>query len=126
MNVALSDYVKDEYPNAKADLFSVFMEVATARCMKGGRVGMITMQSWMFLSSFEALRRKLLEEKTILSMAHLGAHAFDSIGGEVTQTTTFILANEHLPGYEGTYFRLVDGQNETEKETMFQEAQHDS
>ena len=126
MNVALSDYVKDEYPHAKADLFAVFMEVATARCMKGGRVGMITMQSWMFLSSFEALRRKLLEEKTILSMAHLGAHAFDSIGGEVTQTTTFILANEHLPGYEGTYFRLVDGQNEAEKETMFLEAQHDA
>ena len=125
MNVALSDYVKDEYPNAKADLFAVFMEVATARCMKGGRVGMITMQSWMFLSSFEALRRKLLEEKTILSMAHLGAHAFDSIGGEVTQTTTFILANEHLPGYEGTYFRLVDGRNEAEKETMFLEAQHE-
>lgn len=122
MNVALSDYVKDEYPNAKADLFSVFMEVAAARCMKGGRVGMITMQSWMFLSSFEALRRKLLEEKTILSMAHFGAHAFDSIGGEVTQTTTFILANEHLPGCEGTYFRLVDGQNEAEKETMFLEA----
>lgn len=121
MNSDLADYVKCEYPNAKADLFSVFMEVATARCMKGGRVGMITMQSWMFLSSFEALRRKLLEEKTILSMAHLGAHAFDSIGGEVTQTTTFILANEHLPGYEGTYFRLVDGQNEAEKETMFLE-----
>lgn len=125
MNVALSDYVKDDYPNAKADLFSVFMEVATARCMKGGRVGMITMQSWMFLSSFEALRRKILEEKTILSMAHLGAHAFDSIGGEVTQTTAFILANEFLPDFEGTYYRLVDGQNEAEKEAMFLEAQHD-
>ena len=121
MNRELGDYVKRTYPKSKADLFAVFMEVARARCAAGGRIGMITMQSWMFLSSFEELRKHLLETCTIRSMAHLGAHAFDSIGGEVTQTTTFVLSNEHLPEYEGTYFRLVDGKSEAEKEAMFLE-----
>lgn len=123
MNDTLSAYVKREYPCSKADLFAAFMEVAMARCAAGGRIGMITMQSWMFLSSFEALRKRLLENCTILSMAHLGARAFDSIGGEVTQTTTFVLANEFRPGFEGTYFRLVDGRSEKEKERIFMEAQ---
>lgn len=125
MDDPLGDYVKREYPRSKADMFAMFIEVAMARCAAGGRIGMITMQSWMFLSSFEALRRHLLETCTIRSMAHLGAHAFDSIGGEVTQTTAFVLSNEHLPNYEGIYFRLVDGRNEAEKEAMFLEAQHD-
>ena len=123
MNDSLSAYVKREYPCSKADLFAAFMEVAMARCAAGGRIGMITMQSWMFLSSFEALRKRLLENCTILSMAHLGARAFDSIGGEVTQTTTFVLANEFRPDFEGTYFRLVDGRSEKEKERIFMEAQ---
>ena len=118
----VKDYLEKHYRDGKSDLFAAFILRLLELCEKGGRVGMITMQSWMFLSSFEALRRKILEEKTILSMAHLGAHAFDSIGGEVTQTTAFILANEFLPDFEGTYYRLVDGQNEAEKEAMYREA----
>ena len=122
MPVFVKDYLEKHYRDGKSDLFAAFILRLLELCEKGGRVGMITMQSWMFLSSFEALRRKILEEKTILSMAHLGAHAFDSIGGEVTQTTAFILANEFLPDFEGTYYRLVDGQNEAEKEAMYREA----
>ena len=122
MNGALADYVKREYPGAKADLFSVFMEVSIARCAVNGYVGMITMQSWMFLSSFETLRKWLLGNCTILSMAHLGAHAFGSIGGEVTQTTVFALANEFTPGYKGKYYRLVGGRSEDDKKEMYSKA----
>ena len=60
---------------------------------------MITMQSWMFLSSFEKLREKLLDNATILSMAHLGARGFDSIGGEVVSTTAFVLESGYIPEY---------------------------
>jgi type II restriction/modification system DNA methylase subunit YeeA len=83
---------------------------------------MITMQSWMFLSSFERLRKKILDHQTILSMAHLGARAFSSIGGEVVSTTAFVMENHPDPHYKGIYIRLVDGGSEAEKATMFQEA----
>ena len=82
---------------------------------------MITMQSWMFLSSFEKLREKVLNQNTILSMAHLGPRAFDTIGGEVVQTTAFTLSNVFIPGYQGAFFRLVDGNSEAEKAAMFKE-----
>ena len=83
---------------------------------------MITMQSWMFLSSFEDLRKSILNEKTIVTMAHLGPRAFDTIGGEVVSTTAFILMNGHVPGYRGGFIRLVDGQSEEDKALMLQEA----
>ena len=123
LNIELKSYLEDNFKDGKSDLFAAFIIRLLDMCEKDGRVGMITMQSWMFLSSFETLRRKILEERTILSMLHLGAHAFDSIGGEVTQTTAFILDSEYLPDYEGVYYRLVDGQNEAEKEAMFLKAQ---
>ena len=80
------------------------------------------MQSWMFLSSFEKLRTKILDNDTILSMAHLGARAFDSIGGEVVSTTAFVLENSPNPEYKGAYIRLVNGMSEAEKARMLREA----
>ena len=86
---------------------------------------MVTMQSWMFLSSFETLREKLLTQHTLLTMLHLGAHGFDSIGGEVVQTTAFTLARQHFSGYRGCFYRLVDGASEEEKRQLFFSAQRD-
>ena len=122
MNEKLSDYVKSRYPDSKADLFAVFMERCLEFAKNSGIVGMITMQSWMFLSSFERLRTKLLDEDTILSMAHLGPRAFDQIGGEVVQTTAFTVTPHYTAHYSGSFLRLVDGTSETEKAQMFQEA----
>ncbi len=85
-------------------------------------VAMITMQSWMFLSSYEKLRTSILDRHTILSMAHLGARAFDSIGGEVVSTTAFVLENKHKPEYKGAYLRLLEGNSEEEKSAMFLKA----
>ena len=119
LNATLKEYLEKHYKDGKGDLFSAFILRLIEMCKTGGRVGMITMQSWMFLSSFEAMRKCLLEKCTILSMAHLGAHAFDSLGGEVTQTTAFVLANEFYPGFAGTYYRLVDGKSEKEKKELF-------
>jgi len=122
MNGRLSAWAKENYPNSKSDLFAMFIERNLDLTVKGGAVAMITMQSWMFLSSFEALRSRILNQHTILSMAHLGARAFDSIGGEVVSTTAFVLENTHKPEYRGAYLRLVDGNSEAEKMEMMVKA----
>lgn len=124
-NTALKTFAKDQYPDSKADLFAMFIERNLEAASPAGRVGMVTMQSWMFLSSFEALREKLLTQHTLLTMLHLGAHGFDSIGGEVVQTTAFTLARQHFPGYRGCFYRLVDGASEEEKRQLFFSAQRD-
>ena len=122
MNPKLSDWAKSTYPSSKSDLFAMFIERNLDLAVRGGAVAMITMQSWMFLSSFEALRSRILNQHTILSMAHLGARAFDSIGGEVVSTTAFVLENTHKPDYRGAYMRLVDGNSEAEKMAMMSQA----
>jgi len=91
MSPKLSKYVKDYYPDSKSDLFSVFIERCLEFAVSKGLVSMITMHSWMFLSSFEILRKRIIENHEILSMVHLGARAFEEIGGEVVQTTSFVI-----------------------------------
>jgi type II restriction/modification system DNA methylase subunit YeeA len=116
MNPRLKDFAKENYPDSKSDLFAMFIERGFDLAINRGLIGMITMQSWMFLSSFEKLRDSILNKKTILSMAHLGARAFDSIGGEVVSTTAFVIENINRPEYKGAYLRLVDENCEADKE----------
>jgi hypothetical protein len=122
MNPAVKTFAKDKFPDSKSDLFAMFIERNLGLAIEQGRIAMITMQSWMFLSSFEKLREKLLDHSTILSMAHLGARGFDSIGGEVVSTTAFVLANTHHVQYKGGYFRLVNGSSEAGKKAMLCDA----
>ena len=122
MNGRLGAWAKENYPKSKSDLFAMFIERNLDMAVTGGAIAMITMQSWMFLSSFEALRGRILNQHTILSMAHLGARAFDSIGGEVVSTTAFVLENAHKPNYRGAFLRLVDGNSEAEKMAMMAKA----
>ena len=118
MNARLSDYVKKYYPDSKSDLFAVFIERCAQMDKRGGYQAMITQHAWMFLSSFEKLREKLQMIDTV-NMAHLGARGFDEIGGEVVQTTSFVMRNSHTKGYKGTYCRLLDGESEKAKAEMF-------
>ncbi len=118
MNGLLGDFAKAKYPDSKSDLFAMFMERALGMALKRGMMAMINMQSWMFLSSFEKLRGRLLSDATIISMAHLGERAFDTIGGAVVSTTAFVVANSHWPEAQGDYVRLVDGSSESEKAEM--------
>jgi hypothetical protein len=110
MSPLLSGWTRREFPNAKSDLFACFIERATALVVASGRVAMVTMHSWMFLSSFSALRVHLLRSNTLESMAHLGTSAFDSIGGAVVATTAFVLQVGRRPdsNRRGAYVRLVD------------------
>lgn len=101
-------YVQKNYPDSKSDLFAVFIEKCHDLTKKNAYQAMITMHSWMFLSSFEKLRNKLISNNTIVNMAHLGARAFEEIGGEVVQTTSFIIENNHIKNYQSGFKRLVD------------------
>ena len=122
MNGKLGDFVKANYPDSKSDLFAVFMERALGLCAKRGLMAMINMQSWMFLSSYEKLRGTLLSNATILSMAHIGERGFDTIGGVVVSTTSFVIKNAHDEGRRGEFIRLVEGDSEREKVLQLREA----
>lgn len=106
-NPFMSSWIKKSYPDVKSDLCTCFIERGYDLADKHGYSSMVTMQSWMFLGSFEKMRNRLIDEKTIVSMAHLGPRAFDAIGGEVVSVSAAVLYNStsHM---KGTYFRLVD------------------
>lgn len=118
MGIKLSDYVKRNYPDSKSDLFAVFIECCGQMTKKNGCQAMITQHSWMFLASYENIRKKI-SEKAIINMVHLGAHAFEEIGGEIVQTTSFVIGNTFLNNYLGIYCRLVDSTTQTGKEELF-------
>ena len=118
MSAKLSAFVKKHYPDSKGDLFAVFIERCGDLARTDGYHALVTQHAWMFLSSYEKFRAKLLQ-KEIISMAHLGAHAFEEIGGEVVQTTAFVLGEQHIDGYAGTYVRLVDASSQDAKEELY-------
>ena len=118
-DAALNKYIKDNYPDSKGDLFAAFIERCGRFVRQSGYQAMITQHSWMFLSSFEKLRTKLLQSADIVNMAHLGARAFEEIGGEVVQTTSFVLRRVCTRGYKSTYCRLVEPTTQQGKEDMF-------
>lgn len=118
MGAKLSKYVRDNYADSKSDLFAVFIEKCGQMAKKNGYQAMITQHAWMFLSSFEKLRSKLLMLDTV-NMAHLGARAFEEIGGEVVQTTSFVMRKSRENGYKGVYCRLIEPTTQKGKEDMF-------
>lgn len=103
----MSKWVKKNYPDVKSDLCTCFIERGFSLARDRGYAAMVTMQSWMFLGSFEKMRADIIDNKTIVSMAHLGPRAFDAIGGEVVNVTADVIYNGHA-SCEGAYVRLVD------------------
>lgn len=123
MNSTLSDYIKKNYSDSKNDLFAVFMERCEHFLKKYGYQAMITQQAWMFLSGYEKLRNKLLTY-CFINMAHLGPRAFEEIGGEIVQTTSFIFKNCNCDEYKGSYYRLVEPITQEGKEKMYLQKQN--
>lgn len=117
----MSKWIKKNYPDVKSDLCTCFIERGFDLVQKHGYSAMVTMQSWMFLGSFEKMRTKLIEQNSIVSMAHIGARGFDSIGGEVVSTTATVFAVGQ-PDLEGAYLRLVDPAGEAAKKAAALEA----
>ncbi len=115
----LKKYINENYSNSKSDLCTAFMEVPIVK--QSGLLAMINQHSWMFLSSFEDLRKDIIENKYIINMIHLGSRAFEEIGGEVVQTTAFVIKNEKS-NRESTFVRLVDFDKAELKEEKFLES----
>ncbi len=118
MNEKLLERIVKEYPEGKADLFSAFILRNIIMTKQNGFNAMITMHSWMFLSSFEQLRGRLLDQ-CIVNMNHLGARAFEEISGEVVQTTTWTIRKSFIPEYIGSYVRLLEYGSQVEKEQRY-------
>ena len=118
MSAKLTDFVKKNYSDSKSDLFAVFIEKCGQMAKRNGYQAMITQHAWMFLSSYEKLRMQL-RTSDIVNMAHLGPRAFEEIGGEVVQTTSFVFRKSHITDYKGEYCRLIEPTSQQGKEDMF-------
>ncbi len=119
MNSKLIKFIDTRFPDSKADLFAVFMELDSIYLKDNCFMSMINQHSWMFLSNFQKLRQKVIINKEVCNMIHLGSRAFEEIGGEVVQSTAYVLRNVNLNKYYGNYIRLVDYNNAKEKENKF-------
>lgn len=118
LSAKVNDFVKNHYPDSKVDLFAVFIERCGEMLNKCGFQAMITQHAWMFLSSFEKLRVKV-QKSDVVNMVHLGARAFEEIGGEVVQTTSFVIRKSKDMRYKGVYCRLIEPNSQNGKEKMF-------
>ena len=121
MSPKLSEYVKIKYPLSKGDMFAIFKEVIINKTKRNHYSATINQHSWMFISSYEQLREFLLNNVVIDTMLHLGSRAFEEIGGEVVQTTTYITKKNNLNNYIGKYIKLTNYTNAQLKEERFLE-----
>jgi len=108
MSKKLSTYVKKHYPNSKSDMSTVFMEKTLDLCSNQGMMAMINIPVWMFITSYEKLRKQLLKDNTILNMVHPGRGIFGSDFG----TTSFVISKHNISNYIATYRRLFEKQGE--------------
>ncbi len=114
MSGKLSDYVKKNYPNSKSDLSTVFMEKTIGMCSASGYMAMINIPVWMFLTSYEDLRRNLIEQSTIYFVIHPGRGVFGSDFGSVA----FVIRNKHIGKFRGSYRRLFENAGDVESVDM--------
>ncbi|MCB7091473.1 BREX-1 system adenine-specific DNA-methyltransferase PglX [Enterocloster bolteae] len=114
----INEYIQRYYSDSKVDMYAVFIERCKSLTKANGFQAMITQHGWMFLGSFEKIRGKIVDG-TIVNMAHLGARAFEEIGGEVVQTTSFVLLNHLDFGFKGKYSRLVSFASQQLKEKNY-------
>lgn len=128
MGAKLAEFVKKQYPDSKSDLFAVFMEKVREYAKQGGKIGLVTMNSWMFLTSFETLRKCIIEQDSIETINHLGMEAFEGIIGKVVQTVAFTFLNRiRIENYKGKAVRLTDfydSQRWLKEKEFFNEKNH--
>jgi hypothetical protein len=118
MGERLTEFVDSHYPHASWGLDACFIARAGSLVVPNGVSALVTMQSWMYLSSFEQLRRHLLETRSIATLCHLGAGVFDSFGGEVVSVVATVFRHASVSA-RGTYLRLL---GEGDREPLFRDA----
>ena len=116
MDPTLAEFAVAEYRRSKSDLFAMFIERCGALGTAGSFVGMITMQSWLFISTYEALRVSILEDRRLVSLLQLGTAAFDTIGGAVVSTAAFVVQGVPGSNRRAVFLDLTDGRDEKSKQ----------
>lgn len=115
MSAKLTDFVKKNYSDSKSDLFACFIECGNQMTVKHGYNCMVTMQSWMFLSSFEKMREKVLRIKSITNLMHME----NMVMGIAFGTAVTIFRNDYVTGYKGTYNQIKLQDIENDKPRVF-------
>ncbi|QNI68448.1 Putative Type IIC bifunctional restriction-modification protein with endonuclease and N6-adenine DNA methyltransferase activity [Synechococcus sp. BMK-MC-1] len=119
MNAPLKTFAQNNFPDAKSDLFACFIERGYTMAKAGGHNAMVTMQSWMFLSSFQTMRERMLREKTITTMAQIGYNSFPSLNSKVAQATVFSLVNHRRENFVSTFVDLNSAAQSAPKDEVF-------
>ncbi|WP_180087503.1 MULTISPECIES: BREX-1 system adenine-specific DNA-methyltransferase PglX [unclassified Acinetobacter] len=119
MNTALKDFSKKKFPDSKSDLFAMFIERGFAWCKDSGFNSMVTMQSWMFLSSYEAMREKLLQNRSIFALIQIGYNSFPEINSKVAQACCFTILKTKIKSFKGTYVNLNNAPQAADKDKVF-------
>lgn len=112
----LKNYVTTVYPNSKSDLYAAFIECLSNKVVEKGYCGLVTMESWMFLSSYENLRKYLIDNKTVISLSHFDWHIMRIAFG----TVAFILQNRYSEEYKGVYSYLSRNEVDLQKELPYE------
>lgn len=107
MDKVLGDFVKKNYPDSKADLMACFIEAGLHMLQPKGFLGMINQETWMFKTTYENLRAKLVKTSSIDSMLHLGTRVFKELSGDVVRSTSFVIINSNTQN-KGIYYKLID------------------
>ncbi|MFQ7596320.1 MAG: BREX-1 system adenine-specific DNA-methyltransferase PglX [Clostridium sp.] len=119
MESKLKRHVEKVFVDSKSDLFSVFIDKYTRKGIIKYYSAFITMQSWMFLSSYKAMRYKLLTNNNINSMLQIGYNSFPGMNSQIAHAATFIIYNENIKNYNGVYFNLNNESITADKEKVF-------
>ena len=121
MNPAIKEYAKATFPDSKSDLFAMFIERGFEWCKPTGFNSMVTMQSWMFLSSYKTMREKLLLNKTVINLVQIGYNSFPEINSKIAQACSFSIFVGYVPGYFGRYVDLNFAPQSADKSRVFLE-----
>ena len=119
MTTFVKKFAMERFPDAKSDLFACFIERGYTLAKNTGRNSMVTMQNWMFLSSFHKMRERVLSEKTITTMAQIGYNSFPSLNSKIAVATVFALTNRRIADFAGTFIDLNSAPQSADKDKVF-------
>ncbi|MET3139909.1 SAM-dependent methyltransferase [Undibacterium sp. GrIS 1.2] len=121
MNSDVKNFGKKEFPDSKVDLFAMFIERGFGWCKHSGFNSMVTMQNWMFLSSYQSMREKLLSSKSIFSLIQIGYNSFPEINSKVAQACAFSMMASQINNFIGRYINLNLASQSADKNIVFLE-----
>jgi hypothetical protein len=119
MNELLAKGLKDSFPDHCADVCATFVKRAEKACSQTGFISMVTLQNWLFSSSFQAMRSRVLKCQSVNSLVQIGYNSFPEINSKVAQACSFSIFNSSIPEYAGRYVDLASAEQSANKEALF-------